>query len=259
MNKLFRCALDHWKVVTVREKEKCKQMQRQKACLQLASFAKRRNTRQSFFLWRESNERIAWQESVLDVICQRRLTNFVKAWREVTAKSVMRRQTCFLMMIFNRWKLLAEKASEERQKGYAALVHLANTLARKAFSALKLHAAARREDRKKHLSYQRHLLRSPLSSFSSNPLTTPDYMSRRTATSFTSSFQTSSQKFHFSPYFQIRDRLRTDETLMYPGMKTQLKRSSQIQIPLRPSNSPQRQIHTQMDFSIPFGCADEIV
>lgn len=244
--------------MTAREKEKCKQMQRQKACLQLANFAKRRNTRQSFVLWRESNERIAWQESVLDVICQRRLTNVVQAWREVTAKSVMRRQTCFLMMIFNRWKLLAEKASEERQKSYAALVHLAMKIARKAFSALKLHAAARREDRKKHLSYHRHL-RSPLSSFSSNPLTTPDYMSRRTATSFASSFQTNlpshvgrAQKFHFL-------QSRPNETLMYPGMKTQLKRSSQIQIPLRPTNSPQQQINTQMDFSIPFGCADEIV
>lgn len=231
-------------------------MQRQKACLQLASFAKRRNTRQSFVLWRESNERIAWQESVLDVICQRRLTNVIQSWREVTAKSVMRRQTCFLMMIFNRWKLLAEKAGEERQNRITALVHLADTLARKAFSALKLHAAARREDRKKHLSYQRHLLRSPLSSFSSNPLTTPDYMSRRTATSL---FQTTlpshvgrAQKFHFL-------QSRPNETLMYPGMKTQLKRSSQIQIPLRPTNSPQQQINTQMDFSIPFGCADEIV
>lgn len=238
--------------MTSREEEKCKQMQRQKACLQLASCVKRRNTRQSFVLWRESNERIAWQESVLDVICQRRLTNVIQSWKEVTAKSVLRRQTCFLMMIFNRWKLLAEKASEERQNLYTALVHLANTLIRKSLTALKLHAAAQREDRKKHLSYQRQLLRSPLSSLSS-----------RTATSFISSFQKTnllsvgdrSQKFHFSPHFQSRP----NETLMYPGMKTQLKRSSQIQIPLRPTNSPQQQINTQMDFSIPFGCADEIV
>ena len=128
--------------MTARENEKCKQMQRQKACLQLASFAKRRNTRQSFVLWRESNERIAWQESVLDVIYQKRLTNVVQAWREVTAKSARRRQTCFLMMIFNRWKLLAEKASEERQNLYAALLHQADKLIRKTFSALKLHAAA---------------------------------------------------------------------------------------------------------------------
>jgi hypothetical protein len=235
-------------------------MQRQKACLQLANFAKRRNTRQSFVLWRESNERIAWQECVLDVICQKRLTNVVQAWREVTAKSARRRQTCFLMMIFNRWRLLAEKAGEERQNLYTALVHLANTLVRKSFSALRLHAAAQREDRKKHLRYQRHLLRSPLSSFSSNPLTTPDFMSRRTATSFNGSFQKTnllsvgdrSQKFHFSPYFQNRP----NETLLYPGMKTQLKRSSQI--PLRPTDSLQPN-NTKVDFSIPFGCADEIV
>ncbi len=222
-------------------------MQRQKACLQLASFAKRRNTRQSFVLWRESNERIAWQESVLDVICQRRLTNVIQSWREVTATSAIRRQTYFLMMIFNRWKLLAEKAGEERQNLYTALLHLANTLARKAFSALKLHAAARREDRKKHLSYQRHLLRSPLSSLGSNLLTTPGYMSRRTANSFTSSFQTNLPS-HVGPYFQSRHHSLPNGTLMYPGMKTQLNRSSQIQ-----------QINTQMDFSIPFGCADEIV
>lgn len=230
--------------------------------MQLASFAKRHNTRQSFVLWRESNERIVWQESVVDVICQRRLANVIRSWREVTAKSVMRRQTCFLMMIFNRWRLLAEKASEERQKRTLALLHLADTLTRKAFLTLKLHAAAQREDRKKHLSYHRHLLRSPLSSLSSNPLATPDYMSRRTANSFTSSFQTNlpsvgarAQKFHFSPYFQSRHH-STDETVMYPGMKTQLKRSSRI--PLRSSNSTQ-QSNAQMDFSIPFGCADEIV
>jgi len=233
--------------VTARENEKCKQMQRQKACLQLASFAKRRNTRQSFVLWRESNERIAWQESVLDVIYQKRLTNVVQAWREVTAKSARRRQTCFLMMIFNRWKLLAEKASEERQNLYAALLHQADKLIRKTFSALKLHAAAQREDRKKHLS----LLRSPLSSFSSNRLTTPDFMSRRTARSFQTTLLSvgdRSQKFHFSPYYFQTRHHSLHETLMYPGMKTQLNRSSQIQ-----------QINTQMDFSIPFGCADEIV
>eukprot|EP00984_Skeletonema_dohrnii_P006642 scaffold2366_cov122-Skeletonema_dohrnii-CCMP3373.AAC.2 len=179
----LRCALDHWKCMTTKEAEKCKQMQRQQACLQLLQTLLRVKVRHSLLIWSHSIKRIAWQESVVGLIRQRHLGNAFRSWRDVTTSSKMRRQVYFLMMIFNRWRVLTEESVATRQKKYAALMHWAERLTRKSFSALKLHSTSQREEREHGRgSYQprqlfRSSLRSPEQSFAWRN-STPDYTNR---------------------------------------------------------------------------------
>ena len=194
----LRCALDHWKCMATKETEKCKQMQRQQACLQLLQTLLRVKVRHSLLIWSHSIKCIAWQESVVGLIRQRHLGNAFQCWRDVTKASKMRRQVYFLMMIFNRWRVLTEESVATRQKKYAALMHWAERLTRKSFSALKLHAgaASQREEREHGRgSYQsrqlfRSSFRSPEQSFAWRN-STPDCTNRL-------SFSKSAQVSRFS-------------------------------------------------------------
>lgn len=141
----LRCSCDHWKCVTKKEKEKHKQVLRQQACLLLLQMSERATARDSFLLFK----RIVWQENAIDAMRQRKLSTVFRSWKDVTTASNIRRKVYFLMMIFNRWRVLTEEKVSMRQKKYAALMHWATRLSRKAFSALSLHAASQREERER--------------------------------------------------------------------------------------------------------------
>ena len=51
-----------------------------------------------------------------------------------------KRQSLYLMMVFNRWRLLVDELKEEKEKNLVALLHWANNLTAKAFSALRVYA-----------------------------------------------------------------------------------------------------------------------
>ena len=59
-------------------------------------------------------------------------------WKVFTTGVITRREKCFLMMLFNRWRLYAEEMIDEKQQDYKALVHWAKNLMSKAFHGLRV-------------------------------------------------------------------------------------------------------------------------
>ncbi|KAL7434447.1 hypothetical protein ACHAXM_004078 [Skeletonema potamos] len=159
----LRCSLDHWTCMVAKENEKCKHQQIQQACLQLIEILKRVQVRRSLLIWYQTNQRIAWQVCVLEALRQRNICNAFRSWRDITKSSNNRRKAYFLMMIFNRWRVQTEERIAWKQKNFGALMHWAERLQRKTFSALKLHTVVQREERE-HGSYQPQLFRSSLRS-----------------------------------------------------------------------------------------------
>ncbi|KAK1748549.1 hypothetical protein QTG54_000488 [Skeletonema marinoi] len=292
-----RCALDHWKCMTTKETEKCKQMQRQQACLQLLQTLLKVKVRHSLLLWSHSINRIAWQENAVGAFRQRNLGNAFRSWRDVTKASKMRRQVYFLMMIFNRWRVLTEESVATRQKKYAALMHWAERLTRKSFSVLKVHAVSQREEREHSRgSYQpRHLfrssLRSPEQSFANS---TPDYTNQL---SFRKSaqvprFSDQESRYRGSGFASSRESFTTAFQSISPSARTNKHRFQELGSSRTASHSSsyhstgRRSISSEMlhnsrrmslsqpysshptgtsqddqdKFAIPFGCAaDDIV
>jgi len=58
-------------------------------------------------------------------------------WKVFTTGVITRREKCFLMMLFNRWRLYAEEMIDERQQDTKALMHWAKHLMAKAFRGLR--------------------------------------------------------------------------------------------------------------------------
>ena len=59
-------------------------------------------------------------------------------WKVFTTGVITRREKCFLMMLFNRWRLYAEEMIDERKQDYEALLHWATHLMSKAFHGLRV-------------------------------------------------------------------------------------------------------------------------
>jgi len=62
------------------------------------------------------------------------------SWSELTRIELEKRQSLWLMMVFNRWRIHIDGVKEEKEKDLVALLHWANNLTAKAFSALKVYA-----------------------------------------------------------------------------------------------------------------------
>ena len=248
-NFALRCAFDHWKCHT-KETEK-------QRCLRILQIAKR------------DNQRIVWHESVLGEIRLRDLGTAFYSWRDITTSSNIRRKVCYLMMLFNRWRILTEESVSKRQKKHAALMHWAERLTRKSFSALKLHAAAQRDERKisfrspeqytSRLSFSKSAHKSRIGdrelAFAS---------SRESFRSPSSRFSKNLNRFHFlgssqkssrcpSPYFTSRAKF-SSAALQHSGML-----SSRNNVGLSQPTSHPRSTN-QNDLTVPYGhAADDIV
>lgn len=280
----LRCALDHWKYITGKETEKFKQKLIQQACLRFEQLLKRAKLKQTFLFWCEATLHIAWQDSALVVVRQWHVANVFRhsfaAWKDAAAASTMRRKKLFLMILFNRWRLYCDECKSKREMKYAALMHWAERLTMKSFSAWKLHADAQRD-----IYHQGNTYHQPrnfrCSSFWSPERTlvlrnsTPEISSRlmfinsaRKSTDqgiswsskeinavmngFRSSLQTSSSSFNRirfhdvgSPYFTNRREVFFDE---------KKETNTEMSVRLQSTES------SQPDCSIPYGYAsDEIV
>eukprot|EP00986_Skeletonema_menzelii_P018298 scaffold26622_cov147-Skeletonema_menzelii.AAC.15 len=269
----LRCAFDHLKCMAMKETEKCKQVQRHQACLQMLSIIKRAQVRRVFLLF----NRIVWQESVVGAIKQRKVNSAFRSWRDIAAATSRRRKVYFLGMMFNRWWILTEESVSMRQKQYAALMHWAERLTRQSFVALKSHANAQREERVhvrgRYCQSQafRNSFRSPEHSLVwSN--STPDYTKANKSRVFDqgrrylgSSFVSSGESFAVgnslrlrTPFQSItpsaRDRfqeLRSSRKASYSSYQL----SDELQSSRRTSLS-----QADSSFAVPFGCAaDDIV
>lgn len=84
-------------------------------------------------------------------------------WKVFTIGVITRRKMCFLMMLFNRWRLYAEERIDERQQEYDALMHWAKHLMAKTFHGLRMISRMSRIDRRSRYSF---------SSFSNTPMKT---------------------------------------------------------------------------------------
>ena len=273
----LRCAFDHLRCIATKEKEKDKQAQRQQACLQLVSIARRVIVRRVFLVF----NRIAWHESVVAAMRQRKQKNAVLMWKDATAASRKRRQVLFLMMVFNRWRVLTEESISMRQKNYASLMHWAERLTRRSFTALKSHAISQREERLHALDrFQsqttlRSSFRSPEQSLAWRNST--DYTNRSSLISSsryggsgsftgTHSHRTSFQSITLSTRFD-RNRfqeLGSAQKASYSSYRFNFS-SDVLQNSRRTAlTQPYGSSHPRSanDFSVPFGCAvddDDIV
>lgn len=72
-------------------------------------------------------------------------------------KRIDRRRECFLMMIFNRWRLWAEENIEDRRKHQDALMHWATAYLAKSFRGLREIVQQSKENRRSY-SYANRLL-----------------------------------------------------------------------------------------------------
>lgn len=90
-------------------------------------------------------------------------------WKIYTSKSILRRQECFLMMLFNRWRLWVEDQIEEREKEHIALFYWATSLHSKAFRSLREHVRQSRESRRKSFACPGRFISPPAK-------TTPNYL-----------------------------------------------------------------------------------
>lgn len=176
----LRCSFDHWRCVVEKETEKHKQVLRGQACSLFLQMSKRATARHSFLQFK----RVVWQENVIGAIRERKVGNIFRCWRDAAEAINVRRKGFFLMMIFNRWRGLTEEKVSTRQKKYAALMHWAQVLMRKSFSALTLHVASQREEREHfrdryyHLQTFRTSFRSPEQSLVWRNNSSPDLTNR---------------------------------------------------------------------------------
>ena len=79
------------------------------------------------------------------------------SWKVYTMKRINRRRECFLMMIFNRWRLWAEENIEDRRKHQDALMHWATAYLAKSFRGLREIVQQSKENRRSY-SYTNRLL-----------------------------------------------------------------------------------------------------
>jgi hypothetical protein len=69
-------------------------------------------------------------------------------WRVYAANAINKRRECFLMMLFNRWRLWTEERVEEKEKEHVALMHWASSLCLKTFCGLRVIVKQSKERRK---------------------------------------------------------------------------------------------------------------
>ncbi|KAL3792675.1 hypothetical protein HJC23_009403 [Cyclotella cryptica] len=100
--------------------------------------------RVSFRCWIDKQRRFLAKHSALNNHITTALIKRVKHcflwWRSHTANKIRRRQACFLMMVFNRWRIYAEERIAENQKRHDALIHWATALCSKAFEIWRSNA-----------------------------------------------------------------------------------------------------------------------
>jgi len=90
--------------------------------------------------WVTINKHISAQTILIQARNDRLLKTVFGCWRELTRRELAKRQSLWLMMVFNRWRMLVDENKEEKEKDLVALLHWANNLTAKAFSALRMYA-----------------------------------------------------------------------------------------------------------------------
>jgi len=90
--------------------------------------------------WVTINKHISAKTILIQARNDRLLKTVFGCWREKTRRELAKRQSLWLMMVFNRWRMLVDENKEEKEKDLVALLHWANNLTAKAFSALRMYA-----------------------------------------------------------------------------------------------------------------------
>ena len=90
--------------------------------------------------WATITKHITLQYSLIQARNDRLLKSVLSSWKELTKIGLKKRQSLWLLMIVNRWRLLIDEMKEEKEKDLVALLHWANNLTAKAFSTLRVYA-----------------------------------------------------------------------------------------------------------------------
>jgi len=103
--------------------------------------------------WATISKRITLLTTLIQARNDRLLKTVFGFWRELTRREFAKRQSLYLMMVFNRWRMLVDENKEEKEKDLLALLHWANNLTVKAFSALRMYAAKENKRVSKHVGF----------------------------------------------------------------------------------------------------------
>ena len=114
--------------------------------------------------WVTINKRFALLSSMIQARNDRLLKTVLICWRELTRIELEKRQQLWMLVILNRWRLLVEERREEKEKDLVALLHWANNLTTKAFSALRMHAKESKRNKQASFSFGHRRFVSPSSS-----------------------------------------------------------------------------------------------